>query len=147
MKLSEVKSVLEKLQTVRFQLPNGTLVPHHFHITEVGKTSRRFIDCGGVIGNKNFVHFQLWNANDYDHRLYPKKLISIIELSQKLLEIEDLEVEVEYQGQTIQKFGLAFNGENFLLTTTQTDCLAKGRCETPKNNQKKKSTTLGKTCC
>ena len=48
MKLSEVKSALTKLDTIAFQLPNGELVPTHFHVTEVGKISKHFIDCGGM---------------------------------------------------------------------------------------------------
>src|SRR5690554_4988855 len=46
---------------------------------------------------------------DYDHRLHPEKLLSIIELSEKVLELKDQEIEVEYQGQTIEKFALEFD--------------------------------------
>ncbi|MFI8378095.1 DUF6428 family protein [Leeuwenhoekiella sp. NPDC079379] len=128
MKLSEVKSVLKDLRTISFQLPNGDLVPNHFHVTEVGKITKHFIDCGGTERKEEIVNFQLWDANDYDHRLHPEKLFNIIELSIKALEIEDLEIEVEYQSDTIGKFGLDFNGESFLLTNKQTDCLAKDKC-------------------
>ena len=131
MKLSEVKSVLANLNTVNFQLPDGTLVPSHFHVTEVGKITKEFIDCGGTLRNEEVVSFQLWNADDYDHRLHPEKLVNIINLSQEKLNIGDHEVEVEYQGHTIQKFGLEFNGEAFVMTTKQTDCLAKDKCDIP----------------
>ena len=47
MKLSEIKSVLENLETISFELPNGELVPNHFHVTEVGQITKDFIDCGG----------------------------------------------------------------------------------------------------
>ncbi|WKD86461.1 hypothetical protein KCTC32516_01836 [Polaribacter huanghezhanensis] len=131
MKLSEIKEALNRLETIAFQLPNGELVPNHFHVTEVGKITKNFIDCGGTIRKEEVVNFQLWNANDYDHRLHPEKLIHIIKLSEEILEIEDLEIEVEYQAETIGKFGLDFDGKTFLLTTKQTDCLAKGKCEVP----------------
>ena len=131
MKLSEVKSKLKELDTIAFQLPNGELVPNHFHVTEIGKISKHFIDCGGTVRNEEVANFQLWNANDYDHRLHPEKLVNIIELSQKVLELGDLEIEVEYQAETIGKFGLDFDGKNFLLTTKQTDCLAKDNCGIP----------------
>lgn len=131
MKLSEVKSALGKLETISFQLPNGELVPSHFHVTEVGKVTKHFIDCGGTERKEEVVNFQLWNANDYDHRLHPEKLLDIIQLSEKVLKIEDAEIEVEYQGQTIEKFGLDFDGSSFVLTTKQTDCLAKDKCEVP----------------
>jgi len=97
MKLSEIKNNLKKLETIAFQLPNGELVPNHFHVTEVGKITKNFIDCGGTVRNEEIVNFQLWEANDYDHRLHPEKLIHIIELSEQKLQIPDLEIEVEYQ--------------------------------------------------
>ncbi|WP_179351680.1 DUF6428 family protein [Winogradskyella vidalii] len=155
MKLSEVKNKLNQLETIAFQLPNGELVPNHFHVTEVGKITKHFIDCGGTVRHEEVVNFQLWNANDYDHRLHPEKLLSIIELSEKTLGIEDLEIEVEYQANTIGKFGLDFDGKHFLLTNKQTDCLAKDQCgipvEAPKEQVEKASSmntcTPGSGCC
>jgi hypothetical protein len=129
MKLSEIKSELKKLSTIAFQLPNGELVPNHFHVTEVGKVTKNFIDCGGVVRREEVANFQLWEANDYDHRLHPEKLSHIIELSEEKLQISDLEIEVEYQmKETIGKFDLAFDGINFLLISKLTDCLAKDKC-------------------
>lgn len=136
MKLSEFKEHLKELKQIAFQLPDGSLVPSHFHVTEVGKVAKHFIDCGGTVRNEEVVNFQLWDANDYNHRLHPEKLVHIIELSEKVLELTDSEIEVEYQGETISKFGLGFNGTNFLLTTKQTDCLAKDNCGVPQEKKK-----------
>lgn len=156
MKLSEVKSALSQLDSIAFQLPNGDLVPTHFHVTEVGKISKHFIDCGGTVRKENVANFQLWNADDYNHRLHPEKLVHIIELSEKILELEDLEVEVEYQADTIGKFGLDFDGVNFQLTTKQTDCLAKDNCGIPAKKPKVRLAALtesqascapGSGCC
>jgi hypothetical protein len=135
--LSEIKQKLAELDTIAFQLPDGSLVPHHFHVTEVGKVTKNFIDCGGTVRKEEVVNFQLWEANDYDHRLHPEKLVNIIELSEKILDIaENLEIEVEYQGVTIGKYGLDFDGKNFLLITTLTDCLAKDECGIPDHKEK-----------
>ena len=71
MKLSEIKEILPTLDNVEFHLENGTFVPEHFHVTEVGVITKHFIDCGGTIRNEKIVNFQLWNANDYEHRLKP----------------------------------------------------------------------------
>lgn len=136
MKLSEIKVALEALENIAFQLPNGKLVPSHFHVTEVGEITKHFIDCGGTVRNEKVVNFQLWNANDFNHRLHPEKLLDIIKLSEKVLHLEDLDIEVEYQAETIGKFGLDFDGKNFLLTQTQTDCLAKDKCGIPIEKQK-----------
>ena len=135
MTLSEIKNHLKNTQKIGFQLPDGSLVPPHFHLTEVAKVTKNFMDCGGVVRNEERVNFQLWNANDCDHRLHPEKLIEIIALSEKILEIEDLEIEVEYQGATIGKYGLDFDGTHFLLMNTHTDCLAKDTCGIPEEKQ------------
>lgn len=128
MKLSEIKEILTTVEAVNFQLPNGNFVPEHFHVTEVGLITKNFIDCGGVVRNETVVNFQLWDANDFEHRLKPKKLIHIIELSEKVLGIKDFEIEVEYQDTTIGKYDLAFNGKDFLLLNKMTACLAQEQC-------------------
>ena len=148
MKLSEIKNHLSQLSSIAFKLSDGSLVPSHFHVTEVGKITKHFIDCGGTVRNETVVNFQLWNANDYNHRLHPEKLLDIINLSEKVLGIEDLDIEVEYQGTTIEKFGLEFDGTNFILTTKQTDCLAKDQCGVPAEKPKLKLADLNnQPCC
>jgi len=131
MTLTEIKQYLSNSETIGFKLPDGSLVPSHFHVTEVGRVTKDFIDCGGKRRKEEVANFQLWEEQDYDHRLHPEKLIHIIELSQKTLEMGDLPIEVEYQGATIGKYGLDYDGENFLLTTKQTACLAKEECGVP----------------
>lgn len=49
MTLEQIKEILITLENVEFQLEDGTFVPEHFHVTEVGQTSKKFIDCGGVV--------------------------------------------------------------------------------------------------
>lgn len=142
MKLSKVKEILSTLNNVTFQLENGTFVPEHFHVTEVGMITKHFIDCGGVIRTEKVVNFQLWNANDYDHRLKPTKLLNIIQLSEEKLGIEDAEVEVEYQSQTIGKYDLDFTENYFVLKNKTTACLAEDACGIPVEKQKKNLSEL-----
>lgn len=142
MTIEEIKYHLSNLKTIAFQLPNGNLVPNHFHVTEVGKVTKHFIDCGGTLRNEVVANFQLWEASDYDHRLHPEKLINIIELSDKLLNLGNLDIEVEYQGETIGKYGLGFNGANFLLTAKNTACLAQDSCGVPQEKSKVKLSDL-----
>nr|WP_315222807.1 DUF6428 family protein [uncultured Flavobacterium sp.] len=142
MKLSEIKKTLETVETVNFQLPNGNFVPENFHVTEVGLITKSFIDCGGTVRKETVVNFQLWDANDFDHRLKPNKLLNIIELSEKVLGIEDFEIEVEYQDTTIGKYDLGFNGKDFMLLNKQTACLAQDQCGIPSEKPKLKLTQL-----
>ncbi|MCD2425820.1 DUF6428 family protein [Niabella pedocola] len=150
MKLSEIKNLLPTLSNVAFRLENGTPVPEHFHVTEVGIIEKNFIDCGGVIRKETVVNFQLWNADDYEHRLKPGKLLHIIELSERKLGLKDAEIEVEYQNETIGKYDLAFDGETFVLQNKMTACLAQEACGVPAVRQKTNLSELPvnqSTCC
>lgn len=136
MTINEFKKLLGESKEIAFKLPNGELVPSHFHVTEVGRVQKDFIDCGGVVRNELVANLQLWNADDYDHRLHPDKLLSIVQMSQDKLGIGNFEIEVEYQGETINKFGLEHDGTQFVLSTKMTDCLAKDNCGLPQEKIK-----------
>ncbi len=143
MKISEMKNNLANIQAVNFKLPDGSYLPSHFHVTEVGLVTKHFIDCGGVERKETMANFQLWEAGDYDHRLAPQKFLHILNLSKKVLGDEDLDIEVEYQQNTIGKFGLNFDGKDFILTTKQTACLAQDACGIPN----KEPVQVASSCC
>lgn len=149
MKLSEFKTHLNNVNQVNFVQPNGTAVPKHFHVTEAGLVTKHFVDCGGTVRIEKVINFQLWTSQDTDHRLEPNKVLKIISLSENLFGNEDLDIEVEYQTETVGKYGLDFDGENFLLTAKQTDCLAKDNCGVPKDKQKLQLAEIetSKSCC
>ncbi|QIH32867.1 DUF6428 family protein [Sphingobacterium sp. DR205] len=143
MKLSEIKEILQGLENVAFKLEDGTFVPEYFHVTEVGQITKNFIDCGGVIRKEKSVNFQLWNADDYEHRLKPGKLLNIIKLSEEKLGLEDGDIEVEYQSGTIGKYDLGFDGKTFVLKNKTTTCLAQDACGIPAEKQKINLVQLG----
>lgn len=142
MKLSNVKQALAQLSEVNFKLPDGSYLPKHFHVTEVGLVTKHFIDCGGTERKETMANFQLWEAGDYDHRLAPQKFLHILNLCEKVLGREDLGIEVEYQQSTIGKFGLEFDGKDFVLTNKQTACLAQDACGIPDKKE-----ISGTACC
>lgn len=144
MLLSEFKNKLKTVTNVTFLKPDGSVVPSHFHITEVGQINKRFIDCGGTIRSEKNVSMQLWESIDYWHRLEPSKLSSIIDISIEKLEIEDLEIEIEYQNDTIGKYGVNFDNGIFQLIALKTACLAIDSCGIPILESVKE--TL-KSCC
>jgi hypothetical protein len=144
MNIEEFKNSLSKLDQVEFVLPNNEHVPAHFHITEMGIITKDYIDCGGTIRKERSANFQIWHANDYEHRINPQKIIDIINTAEKSILLENLEVEVEYQSDTIGKYGLSFQNNLFLLTPTYTDCLAKEKCGIPDNNE---TEPKPETCC
>lgn len=150
MLLSAIKALLPQLSTVAFRLENGDTVPEHFHVTEVGLIEKRFIDCGGTLRTEKVVNFQLWDADDYEHRLKPGKLLHIITLSETQLGIsDDLPVEVEYQQATVGRYDLACEGDHFVLRNKATACLARDRCgmPAPTAGTGPNSCTPGSSCC
>lgn len=155
MKLSEVKESLKGLESLHFQLKNGSKIPDHFHVTEIGKIEKTFIDCGGVLRKENRITFQLWYSIDINHRLEGAKLLSIIEMAEEKLHLEDADIEVEYQQATIGKFGLSFSQGTFILEPLSTACLAEDSCGIPINKVKRTLQSLttttacapGGNCC
>ena len=150
MKLSQFKIHLDTLSQLNFVEPNGHLVPSHFHITEAGLTTKHFIDCGGSVRIQKSISFQLWTANDFEHRLNPQKLKNKIAFAQPLWGNEDLDIEMEYQTDTISRYGLDFDGNTFVLTPMHTDCLAKDQCGIPPEKIKMKLSDLQiskNACC
>lgn len=137
MKLSEFKLALENVNQFQIQLPNGTFVPNHFHITEMGLLTKNFIDCGNTIREEKYITFQVWFAGDLEHRLTTEKVNKIISASENLFQNQDLELEVEYQmEQTIGKFGLDFENGIFKLIAKETTCLAADHCGIPAEKMK-----------
>ena len=147
MKLSELKSQLSTVTNLTFVQPNGAFVPRHFHITEIGFISKHFIDCGGDFHKEEVASMQIWVAEDFDHRLKPSGLLNIIDISKKVLGDTDLEVEVEYQTETIGKYSLDFKGENFVLVPKHTDCLAKSTCGIPEKKLELVGAETEGGCC
>lgn len=148
MKLSQFKNALTQVEEITFVQPNGMLVPVHFHVTEIGKIKKHFIDCGGTMRDEDVINFQLWVADDVDHRFAPEKLLKVIAMSEEKLGIIDAEIEVEYQTDTVSKYDLIFEDGFFKLQNKFTDCLAKDNCGIPETKQKVKLADLqNQSCC
>lgn len=118
---------------LHLMLPEGDFVPAHFHVTEVGRVQKDFIDCGGTIRSAKSCVLQVWVASDVNHRLTTSRLASIFKLAAPLLESDTIPVEVEYEGTVVSQFPLVAaeitpSGVLFHLGSKHTDCLAPDRC-------------------
>jgi hypothetical protein len=118
---------------MHWMLPDKSFVPAHYHITEVGKVRKDFIDCGGTVRSTTSCLLQMWVADDVDHRLETTKLASIMRIARPLLESADLPMEVEYEQGVISQFPiggmeLTPSGLLFYLGTKHTACLAPEKC-------------------
>jgi len=63
--------------------------------------------------------------------LQAQKLLEIIEKSEQLFGLKDEELEVEFQGQSIESYGLSVQDFGFQFTAKQTTCLAQDHCGIP----------------
>jgi thioredoxin type arsenate reductase len=118
---------------MHFMLPDGSFIPAHYHITEVGRVQKDFIDCGGTVRSKTSCVLQVWVATDVDHRLETTKLAKIIDIARPLLQSDDLPVEVEYEDAVVSQYPLGGaevtpSGLLFTLGTKHTACLAPETC-------------------
>ncbi|MGL4423759.1 MAG: DUF6428 family protein [Gemmataceae bacterium] len=89
---------------LHLMLPDGSFVPAHYHVTEVGRVHKDFIDCGGTVRSKTACVLQVWVADDTDHRLDTTKLAMIVRLTTPLLKATDLPVEVDYENDVVSQF-------------------------------------------
>ena len=148
MRLIEFKTALQQVIYPTLLLPNGTKVPGHFHVTELALISKNFIDCGGVARLERKVTFQLWVANDLDHRLTAFKWLGILKKGELDYGLTDEPIEIEYQGQTIERYGLTYTNGVFNLMPLFTECLAPDQCGIPTEKLPSAgSCTPGGGCC
>lgn len=119
---------------LRIALANGDAVPAEFHVTEVGRTTKHFIDCGGTVRKTEACTLQIWVArNDADHRLGSAKLLKILRLAEKVVPDPRLVVEAEYQGDSVSVYTLELRAASdaqidFALAPKSTTCLAPDKC-------------------
>jgi hypothetical protein len=135
MKAKELISILSQEDNdLHIMLPNGDFVPAHFHITEVGRVDKNFVDCGGTKRTINSCVLQVWVAGDIEHRLKSGKLAKIMAIcGDRVGKIEDLSVEIEFQNDSISVYpleGIELTPKGFLLHTSRkhTACLAPDKC-------------------
>ena len=148
--------ILSKVRPILFKLEDGTIIPPYYHITEMGVKIKHSIDCGGTLRTNQCVTFQVWTADDFDHRMTIEKLLDIIEKGEKLIGAVNLDLEIEYQTTTVGIYTLESDKEplTYTLVPTKTNCLAPDKCgipakpDNPPSCSKPNPDTQGMaTCC
>jgi hypothetical protein len=112
---------------------DGEPIEAHFHVTEIGRVQRDFVDCGGTIRRVVTCLLQTWVGEDTDHRITAGKLLKAFAHAAPILGDEDLPVEVEYETCNVVQLVLAEvrqEESRFVLQlgSKHTDCLAKELC-------------------
>lgn len=139
-----------------FATPDGSDVPAHFHITEVGHLAKSFIDCGGKRHTVGSCLLQVWIAEDTDHRLKASKLLAIFDRADGLLPSTELPVEIEHEAPVLTQLPITRcevldDVLRFHTGLKHTDCLAKELCipdfSLPPLPGQKNLCTPGSGCC
>jgi hypothetical protein len=134
MKLNDLKSILRQhpQALLRFVLPDGGFIPAHAHVTEVGHAAKSFIDCGGVTGKSEAVVLQTHVMEDIEHRLTSERFARILDLGDRVLPHDVLDVEVEYDCCVVAQYPIAearFADQHLdlILENKRTECRARER--------------------
>lgn len=132
-------------------LPDGNNVPAHFHITEVGRTEKNFVDCGGKGRHVALASLQVWVADDVDHRLPAGKLAAIMEKASSFLGEDNPDMQFECQQETIGLFSVESvevreDSLVFALANKQTACLALEVCLPESKEEEEDCCGSGSSC-
>ena len=142
MTLSEFKSLLQNNRDKLFQvaLPTGDQVPISFHITEVGRVEKTFLDCGGKLHTRSTAQLQIWVGPDEDHRIQAGKMADILERSGAVVPDDTLPLELEYELPNgfvsqfpVGGFNVSEEAVVLELGVRHTECLAPELCIVPAN--------------
>lgn len=150
MNLAEFRAALEANpdSALEFSFAGRGPLDAHFHVTEIGRVTKDFVDCGGVRRSEVRCVLQTLVAADYDHRLDSTKFAKIVALADKLDLPDDAPVEVEHQERSVSTDVLdAIERDGDKLTLhfrpKQTACLAEDAC----NIAGLQTLPLADSCC
>lgn len=112
---------------------DGEPIEAHFHVTEVGRVQKDFVDCGGTVRRLVTCLLQTWVGEDVDHRITGGKLLNAFAHARPILGDEDLPVELEYETCNVVQLVVASVKQEpdrlvIQLGSKHTDCLAKELC-------------------
>ena len=156
MNVQEFTTLLKKHpeKAFRLALPNGTPVPVSFHITEVGRVRKTFLDCGGKLHESETCQLQVWHGADADHRIAAGKMADIMDKARSLLIDDSFPIEVEYEAGVISQYTVEghslVDGAIILnLANKHTACLAPELCGLPtgKTADSEEGCCSGSSCC
>jgi hypothetical protein len=138
MTFSELQSLLTEHpgRVFRLILPNGGSVPVSFHVTEIGKVCKTFLDCGGTMRKRETCQLQVWVGEDFDHRIETALLAGILKKGSVLFSDESIPVEIEYEDEVLTQYTIASHvltkdAVVMQLAHKHTECLEPERCGLP----------------
>lgn len=134
-RMSELRATLAAAPSLPLTViwTDGEAIEPHFHVTEVGRVQKDFVDCGGTVRRLVTCLLQTWVGEDLDHRISAGKLLKAFEHAAPIFGDEDLPVELEYETCNVVQLVIASLKQEadrlvIQLGSKHTDCLAKELC-------------------
>ena len=94
MKLSVLKSILQKAYKIGFEFPDGKLIPSQYQVVKVGLQTEKMINLDGTIENTQCILVHLSPNPNFNHRRNPNAFLSLIKNAEASIKFPDVEVRV-----------------------------------------------------
>ena len=94
MKLSDLKSILQKVYKIGFEFPDGKLIPSQYQVVKVGLQTEKMINLDGTIENTQCILVHLSPNPNFNHRRNPNAFLNLIKNAEDLMDLPDAQVQI-----------------------------------------------------
>ena len=122
MKLSVLKSILQKAYKIGFEFPDGKLIPSQYQVVKVGLQTEKMINLDGTIENTQCILVHLSPNPNFNHRRNPNAFLNLIKNAEDLMDRPDAQVQIIlWSAATASIYNLEKAEKYFKLLPIKTD--------------------------
>ncbi|HBT09576.1 MULTISPECIES: DUF6428 family protein [Leeuwenhoekiella] len=122
MKLSDLKSILQKVYKIGFEFPDGKLIPSQYQVVKVGLQTEKMINLDGTIENTQCILVHLSPNPNFNHRRNPNAFLNLIKNAEDLMDLPDAQVQIIlWSAATASIYNLEKAEKYFKLLPIKTD--------------------------
>ena len=122
MKLSVLKSILQKAYKIGFEFPDGKLIPSQYQVVKVGLQTEKMINLDGTIENTQCILVHLSPNPNFNHRRNPNAFLNLIKNAEDLMDLPDAQVQIIlWSAATASIYNLEKAEKYFKLLPIKTD--------------------------
>ena len=122
MKLSDLKSILQKVYKIGFEFPDVKLIPSQYQVVKVGLQTEKMINLDGTIENTQCILVHLSPNPNFNHRRNPNAFLNLIKNAEDLMDLPDAQVQIIlWSAATASIYNLEKAEKYFKLLPIKTD--------------------------
>ena len=122
MKLSDLKSILQKVYKIGFEFPDGKLIPSQYQVVKVGLQTEKMINLDGTIENTQCILVHLSPNPNFNHRRNPNAFLNLIKNAEDLMDLPDAQAQIIlWSAATASIYNLEKAEKYFKLLPIKTD--------------------------